>query len=115
MWQFVNERSWQPFHNLKNLSMSLSIETAELMEHTQWLTTEQVETTDYSQNQEVKEELADILSYLLAISNALDIDLTAEFAAKLEKNRQKYPVDSERTRRGLPTLPGVDDPQRNDR
>jgi len=101
--RFVDEREWQPFHNLKNLSMALAIEAAELMEHTQWLTTEQVESSNFSDQPGVTDELADILSYTLAIANALGVDLTSALLGKLEKNRQKYPVGTERTRQGLPT------------
>ena len=34
---FVDEREWRQFHNPKNLSMSIAIESAELMELFQWL------------------------------------------------------------------------------
>ena len=35
--RFVDERDWRQFHSPKNLSMSLAIEAAELMEHFQWI------------------------------------------------------------------------------
>lgn len=100
---FVDERDWRSFHNLKNLSMSLAIESAELMEHTQWLSTEQVESGSVLDRDAVVDELADVFSYTLAIANALDVDLTSALLGKLEKNRRKYPLGSERTRQGLPT------------
>jgi len=92
---FVAERRWEPFHDPKNLSMSLAIEAAELMEHFQWLRTDQVQDpgspdVDWAQ---VAEEVADCLAYCLALANALDIDLASTLADKLEKNRQKYPAD----------------------
>lgn len=103
MQRFVDERNWRQFHNLKNLSMSLAIEAGELMEHTQWLTSEQVEEGSQIDRQAVAEELCDVLSYTLAIANALDIDLTSALQQKMVKNRAKYPVDSPRTALGLPT------------
>ena len=33
---FVRERDWEQFHSPKNLSMSITIEAAELMELLQW-------------------------------------------------------------------------------
>lgn len=101
--QFVAERDWHRFHNLKNLSMSIAIEAAELMEHTQWLTTQQVESGEPQDLQGVAEELVDVLCYVLALANRLDIDLTGSLLAKMDKNRRKYPVDSPQTAMGLPT------------
>lgn len=83
--------------------MALSIEAAELMEHTQWMTTQQVVTADFKGHTEVAEEVADILSYTLAIANALDIDLTTTLLSKMIKNRLKYPIGAERTLQARPT------------
>jgi dCTP diphosphatase len=101
--QFVDQRNWSKFHNLKNLSMALAIEAAELMEHTQWLTTEQVTPPLSVDASAVREELADVVSYALAIANGLDIDLTRAINDKMIKNRIKYPIDSPRTAQALPT------------
>jgi dCTP diphosphatase len=102
--QFIAERDWHKFHNLKNLSMSIAIEAAELMEHTQWLTTQQVESGEPQDLQGVAEELVDVLCYVLALANRLEIDLTSSLKAKMDKNRRKYPVDSPQTALGLPTV-----------
>lgn len=91
--EFVSERTWQKFHNAKNLSMALAIEAAELMEHYQWLTTEQVTLGEGYDLAEVTDELADITSYVLALANALDIDLSSAVANKMVKNRLKYPLN----------------------
>jgi|LakMenE18May11ns_1017448.scaffolds.fasta_scaffold9941744_2 dCTP diphosphatase len=101
--QFVAERDWRRFHNLKNLSMAIAIEAAELMEHTQWLTTQQVESGEPHNLHGVAEELVDVLCYVLALANRLDIDLTGSLLAKMDKTRRKYPVDSPQTAMGLPT------------
>ncbi len=89
--EFVGERDWHQFHNAKNLSMALTIEAAELMEHFQWLTTEQVVAREGYDLQQVTEELADITSYALALANALQIDLASAVEHKMVKNRLKYP------------------------
>lgn len=94
---FVDERDWQVFHNPKNLAMSLAIETGELMEHFQWLTLEESAAlaSDSDKKHAAAEELADCFAYVLAIANAMDIDLSAAFADKMVKNREKYPSNAE--------------------
>lgn len=92
---FVAERQWERFHNPKNLAMSLAIETGELLEHFQWLTTEQAGRVgeDSAAVHAIGEEMADCLSYLLSLANSLDIDLSQAMQEKMAKNRLKYPVD----------------------
>lgn len=100
--RFVDDRDWQQFHSPKNLSMALSIEAAELMEHFQWLTNEKSRTIrhDAERLQSVTEELADVVCYALALANELDVDLTEAMRAKMRKNEEKYPVESYRGRYG---------------
>ena len=101
MEQFVAEREWHQFHSPKNLTMSLSIEASELMEHFQWLTNEQSRKIDDTVKHEVGEELADVLCYAFSIANSLDIDIAKAVFAKMEKNRAKYPQEDFRGRYGL--------------
>jgi len=96
MARFVAERDWGQFHTPKNLSMSIAIEAAELMEHFQWLTVEQSKSLDSEALQEIGEELADIVIYSLSMANSLQIDLSDTVLAKMEKNRRKYPSDKVR-------------------
>lgn len=93
---FVRERDWEQFHNPKNLSMSISIEAAELMEHFQWLTAEQSQQLAPEDLQEVGEELADIVLYSLSLANYLQLDLSETVLAKMAKNERKYPQDQVR-------------------
>ncbi|NNE00300.1 MAG: nucleotide pyrophosphohydrolase [Pirellulaceae bacterium] len=90
---FVAQRQWQRFHNPKNLSMSLAIEAGELMEHFQWLTLDESTDTanDPAKKHDVGEELADCLAYVIAIANAMDIDLSEALRAKMIRNAVKYP------------------------
>ncbi len=103
---FVAERDWHRFHSPKNLSMSLAIEAAELMEHFQWISPEESRqaVADRQWLAEVSDELADILCYGLAMANELGIDLSAAIRQKMVKNAEKYPADEFRGRYG------VDDP-----
>lgn len=106
--RFVAERDWHQFHTPKNLAMALAIEAAELMEHFQWLTPEQAWQTaeDTDKKTAVGEELADVLCYVLALSNELNLDLSAALEAKMVKNAEKYPAERFRG------LFGPDDPNR---
>ena len=98
--QFVAEREWQPFHNPKNLSGSIAIEAAELMEIFQWLTAEQSQDTvhDPSALQHAREELADVFIYCIALANVLNIDLGQAIHDKMAVNAVKYPVETVRGR-----------------
>lgn len=98
--QFVAERNWQPFHDAKNLSMSLAIEAAELMEHFQWLRSDQLDTllSDPEKIWQIKEEAADVFAYLLSFAHRLDIDLSAALTDKMIKNAVKYPANEFRGR-----------------
>jgi len=89
---FAGERDWDQFHSPKNLSMALMVEAAELMEHFQWLTETQSAELSPEVKQAVGEELADILLYLVRLSDKLGIDLREAALLKLEKNAAKYPA-----------------------
>lgn len=91
--KFAEARDWDQFHSPKNLSMALSAEVAEIVEHFQWLTEEQ--SNDLSQDKlaEVESELADTLIYLIRLADKLEIDLLKASAKKMEKNESKYPAD----------------------
>lgn len=100
--EFVDQRQWAQFHSPKNLAMALAIEVAELMEHFQWM--EVPASREVAQQPEkladVAEELADVLSYTLAMANSLGIDLSETVRKKMEKNALKYPADQFQGRHG---------------
>jgi NTP pyrophosphatase (non-canonical NTP hydrolase) len=93
---FAAERDWDQFHSPKNLSMALMVEVAELMEHFQWLTEAQSAALPAENRQAVGEELADILLYLVRLSDKLGVDLREAALHKLEKNALKYPAEQVR-------------------
>jgi dCTP diphosphatase len=98
--QFVAERDWEQFHSPKNLSMSLAIETAELMEHFQWIDGDASRrvASDPAKLAKVRDEMADVFCYLLALANSLEVDLAAAVRGKMVKNAAKYPVERSRGR-----------------
>lgn len=99
---FVAERDWQQFHAPKNLAMSVAIEAGELMEHFQWIDMETSRRLkdDPAKKQAIGEELIDVLSYCVALANALELDIATAWHAKLAKNALKYPADEFRGRSG---------------
>jgi NTP pyrophosphatase (non-canonical NTP hydrolase) len=90
---FVAERDWERFHSPKNLAMALSVEASELVELFQWLTEEESSAPDPERRRRVAEEMADVLWFLVRLSDRLDIDLLAAAEAKLAANAAKYPAD----------------------
>ncbi|UYZ22529.1 nucleotide pyrophosphohydrolase [Mesobacillus jeotgali] len=86
---FRDERNWKPYHNEKDLAISISLEANELLENFQWKTSDEA-VRDSEQN--IKEEMADILIYLVQLADKMDIDLEEEVLKKMKKNALKYPV-----------------------
>jgi dCTP diphosphatase len=93
---FVKERDWEKFHSPKNLSMSIAIEAAELMEHFQWCDLETSKEDLTKEIQEVKHEIADIFCYLLSFCSLYDIDISQAVSEKLALNAAKYPAEQVR-------------------
>ena len=90
--EFSSAREWEKFHSPKNLTMALSVEVAELMEHFQWMTEDESRKVEDQTLMEVKDEVADVLLYLLQICNQLKIDPVDAAQKKLLKNALKYPA-----------------------
>lgn len=91
--KFAADRDWEQFHSPKNLSMALTVEAAELMEHLQWLTEEQSRNLDEGTLVKVKQEIGDIQIYLIRLADQLGIDPLEAAVEKMEENAQKYPVE----------------------
>ena len=95
IFEFSDDRNWDQFHSIKNLSMALSVESSELVELFQWMT--EIESnniaTDNVKFPKVQDEIADIFIYLIRISSKLNINLEEAVLNKMEKNIAKYPVE----------------------
>jgi len=94
--EFAAERDWDQFHSPKNLASALSVEAAELLECFQWLTEEQSRNLTPEQHAAAREEIADVLNYLVRLADKLDVDLLGAARDKIGKNALKYPVDKAR-------------------
>jgi len=90
---FAEARDWDKFHSPKNLSMALSVEVSEIIEHFQWMTEEQSKNMSQNKLDEVETELADTLIYLVRLADKLNIDLLVAATNKIEINERKYPAD----------------------
>jgi dCTP diphosphatase len=93
---FAAARDWDQFHSPKNLAMALSVEAAELLEVFQWLTEEQSRSLTPEAHAAAGDEIADVLLYLIRLSDALGVDPIAAAQRKLVANAEKYPVDKAR-------------------
>ena len=93
---FAAERDWDPFHSPKNLAIALSVEASELLETFQWLTEEQSLRLSPDAFAAASDEIADVLLYLIRLSDKLGIDPIAAANRKLLANARKYPADKAR-------------------
>lgn len=85
--QFRDERDWAQFHNGKDLALALSIEASELLELFLWKPAEDADPA------KLREELADVFAYALLLADKYGLDVGQIVLDKIEKNRQKYPVE----------------------
>lgn len=98
--EFIAARDWEQFHTPKNLSASIAIETAEILEHFQWLTDEQAAAAlqEGGKLEAVAEEMADVFIYLLSLANVLGVDVSEAVMGKLERNEGRFPAEEWRGR-----------------
>lgn len=94
--KFCDDRDWDQFHNPKDLSISLALEAAEVMEHFQWKDAAEMAHHAKHRKEDIADELADVFYWVLLLSSKLDVDLVKAFERKMAKNEAKYPVDKAR-------------------
>lgn len=87
---FRDERNWKQFHDPKDLALSISLESSELLELFQWKSSQQAIDSNYS---DMRDEIADILIYTLTLAHDLNIDVREAILQKINKNAEKYPID----------------------
>lgn len=92
---FCEARDWDQFHGPKDLAIGVSTEAAELLEHFRFQTDEQALAllNDPHSREEIEDELADVLFFLLRFSQRFDVDLNKALIRKIEKSERKYPVE----------------------
>ena len=90
---FRDERDWKQFHNPKDTAISLVLEASEFLEHFQWKNESEIKKHLRDNYNEVGDELADVLYWVLLIAHDLDINLEEALNKKIIKNKAKYPID----------------------
>ena len=83
--KFTDDRNWQQFHTPNNLAKSIAIESSELLINYQY-------GDAYFNKENVKEEIADIVSYCLLLSEHYGFDIEEIMNEKIDKNEIKYPI-----------------------
>ncbi|MEY4440584.1 MAG: hypothetical protein RLY49_210 [Candidatus Parcubacteria bacterium] len=91
--EFRDARNWKQFHNPKDLALSLVLEAGEVMEHFQWKNKEEMDKYLVDKKEEISEELADVLYWILLMSHDFDINIEEALERKLDINNQKYPIE----------------------
>lgn len=87
--KFREERNWNQYHNPKDLSLSLSLEAAELLENFQWLSSEEA----VEKNRDnIAEELADVFIYGIQLAEEMGFDIEEIIREKVKKNGEKYKI-----------------------
>jgi NTP pyrophosphatase (non-canonical NTP hydrolase) len=98
--RFTHERDWAQFHSPKNLAMALTGEVGELVELFQWVSEADSHkvAADARTARAVRDELADVMFYLVRLAAVLGVDWNEALASKLAANAVKYPVEAARGR-----------------
>ncbi len=91
--EFRDQRDWMQFHDPKNMSISIVLEAAELLEHFQWKNKAEAEQYIKDNKEEIQDEIADVAMYLFELADNLGIDLAEAMRNKMQKNIKKYPVE----------------------
>ncbi|MCK4634908.1 MAG: nucleotide pyrophosphohydrolase [Candidatus Aenigmarchaeota archaeon] len=96
--KFCEDRDWDQYHGAKDLAMALIIESAELLEHFRWKSEKEVKELfeNPEKKEQISDEMADVLYFLLRLAQRYDIDLSESLKRKIEKNDKKYPVEKAR-------------------
>jgi len=89
--KFRDARDWKQFHNPKDLALSLTLESTEVLEHFQWKTPEEIEKYLKTDKGHIGEELADVMYWILLMSYDLNIDIKKALLEKMKQNEKKYP------------------------
>jgi NTP pyrophosphatase (non-canonical NTP hydrolase) len=92
---FCESRSWDQFHNAKDLAIGIITESSELLELFRFLDAQQVDKLfeDDGKRQAIEDELADVLFFVIRFAQRFDIDLSSALQRKLEINARKYPLE----------------------
>ena len=90
---FRKARDWEQFHNPKDIAISLALEAAEVLEHFQWKSPEEIKQYTVEHKDDIAEEMADVFNWIVLLAHDLDIDIIKASNDKIAKNAKKYPSE----------------------
>lgn len=90
---FRDARDWKQFHKPKDMAISLALEAAEVLEHFQWKNDAEMAEYIESHKEEIGDELADVLWWVLLMAHDLGINILEASDKKIDKTALKYPVE----------------------
>ncbi len=93
---FVDARDWRKYHNAKDLSVAISAEAGELMQHFVWQQAEQIEARLEDHRGEIASEIADVAILLFEFADNLGFKLGEVMEDKIAHNEVRYPVEKSR-------------------
>lgn len=94
--EFRDARDWKQFHNPKDCAISLTLEASEVLEHFQWKSKEEIENYVKESKEDIADELADVLYWVILMSHDLNINILEASDKKLKKSGLKYPIEKAR-------------------
>ncbi|HIW29092.1 MAG TPA: nucleotide pyrophosphohydrolase [Candidatus Luteococcus avicola] len=93
--KFTRDRDWAQFHDPKSIILALVGEVGELAELFQWVPADRAKDVFSTEDRQRRaaEEMSDVLIYLIALSQALGVDLIDAAHAKLTAAELRFPVE----------------------
>lgn len=87
--RFARERDWEQHHTPKNLTSAIAGEAGELAAVLQWARPDD-DLAPYVED--LEEETADVLIYLVRLCDVAGIDLLRAANTKIDRNAMRYPA-----------------------
>ncbi len=88
---FAKARDWERFHSPKNLAMAVAGEAGELAAELQWITEAASLNLDQDTLDRVRDEMADVLIYLVRMADVLGVELVSAALSKMDRNETRFP------------------------
>lgn len=90
--KFRDTRAWAQFHSPNRLAVALSVEAAEVLEHFLWVADADADAAASAKRDEIAEELADVLIYLIYLADRIGVDLLEAAELKVDLNEERFPL-----------------------
>lgn len=92
--KFCEDRDWDQYHSAKELAIAIITESSELLDLFRFKSEKEIDEmfNDRVKRDEIADEIADILFFLLRLSQRYDINLSTELKRKIKKNEKRYPI-----------------------